>query len=372
MSKFRCPRRDFLKMTAAGAAGLAIMQPGKAQAAAGTGWPSTGTMEINPNISNLRVVSCHDPLMITNQTGLGNSAWNFAGWNAAVNATRIMNNLDQMAMQLSQTTTPDAAWAAIFQKPAAKTWAQVNVAIKVNLLSTANQPRLAVVQKICQVLNGFGVPGSQIVIFDCSTGSTGNNQQMGAWVSSFSQGAAGSTKIPGVTSNGNASLGGYTSVAVPGLSNGSQNCATAIANGTVDIIVNIAVNKSHSPYAGGTTLCLKNHFGTFAPDHTPNDAAVPGNILSMNKSGQIVGGTPVRQQICIVDALWGDKNGTPSGNPTYRCDRLVMGTFAGAVDYQTVMNIQRVAPMNSTLCTSYPTFLTSFGYATTDTGLQWV
>ena len=371
MSNFKCPRRDFLKMTAAGAAGLALLRPSSVHADAGTGWPSTGAITINPHINNLRVVSCHDPLMITSQSGLGCSNWSFAGWNAAVNSARIMNNLDQMAMQLAQKTTAAEAWSTIFQKPASKTWSQVNVAIKVNLLSTNNQPRLVIVQKICQILNGYGVPAAQIIIYDCSTGSTTNNQQMGAWKSSFSQGTSGSTLIPGVTSNGNASLGGYTNVAVTGLANGSQNCATSIANGTIDIIVNIAVNKSHSAYAGGTTLCLKNHFGTFAPDHSPSDASVPVNILAMNKSPQIVGGTPARQQLCIVDALWGDKNSQPTGNPTQRCDRLVMGTFAGAVDYFTVVKIQQ-AVMNSTMCTSYPTFLTSFGYTATDSSLQWI
>jgi len=182
MSEFTCPRRDFLKMTAVGAAGLAIARPGKAQAAAGTGWPSTGTMAINPGISNLRVISCHDPLMITNQTGLGNSNWNFAGWNAAVDGTKIMANLDQMAMQLAQAPTTAAAWSSIFQKPASKSWSQVNVAIKVNLLSPYNHPRLAIVQKICQVLSSFGIPANRIIIYDCQTGSTAISTQMGPWV----------------------------------------------------------------------------------------------------------------------------------------------------------------------------------------------
>ena len=140
--KFSCPRRDFLKMTAAGAAGLALARPGMASAAAV--WPATGALAINPNISNLRVVSCHDPLMITGQTGLGNATWNYAGWNAAVNEAKIMSNMDQMAMELTQTTTAAAAWQMIFQKPATKTWGNVIVAIKLNLLGPNNQPRRAV------------------------------------------------------------------------------------------------------------------------------------------------------------------------------------------------------------------------------------
>jgi anaerobic selenocysteine-containing dehydrogenase len=52
-------RRDFLKITAAGAAGLALAKADKAFAA----WPSTGTLAVNPTISNMRVVSCYDTLI---------------------------------------------------------------------------------------------------------------------------------------------------------------------------------------------------------------------------------------------------------------------------------------------------------------------
>ena len=52
-------RRDFLKITAAGAAGLALARADKAFAA----WPATGTLAVNPTISNMRVVSCYDTLI---------------------------------------------------------------------------------------------------------------------------------------------------------------------------------------------------------------------------------------------------------------------------------------------------------------------
>ena len=104
-------------MTAAGAAGLALARPGAASAA----WPATGVMAIDPAIEqDLRVVCCHDPLMIASQTGgSGNSDWSFAGQNAAVDEAAIMNNMDQMAMRLALQPTADAAWRMIFQKPAA-------------------------------------------------------------------------------------------------------------------------------------------------------------------------------------------------------------------------------------------------------------
>ena len=227
------------------------------------------------------------------------------------------------------------------------------------------------------MLNGFGVPAKQIIVYDCCTGSTAKKGlQMQPYVADWSQGVAGSALIPGVTSNGNASLGGYTQTPVTGLAAGTtNNCATDIANGTVDILVNIAVNKSHNAYAGGMTLCLKNHFGTFQPDHTPNDNAVPGNYIAMNKSAAILGGTPVRQQLCIVDALWGDSSaaGDPNNTPNTRVDRLIMGTFAGAVDYLTVTKVQlAIVKSPCPLSAVYNQFLTAFNYTLTDPTLTWV
>ena len=50
-------RRDFLKITTVGATGLALTRSTPARAA----WPSSGTMEINPAISNMRVVAWSTP-----------------------------------------------------------------------------------------------------------------------------------------------------------------------------------------------------------------------------------------------------------------------------------------------------------------------
>jgi hypothetical protein len=53
-------RRDFLKLTAVGATGLALARGGRVFAA----WPASGTMEINPAISNMRVVGLVDAAMV--------------------------------------------------------------------------------------------------------------------------------------------------------------------------------------------------------------------------------------------------------------------------------------------------------------------
>jgi hypothetical protein len=99
----------------------------------------------------------------------------------------------------------------------------------------------------------------------------------------------------------------------------------------------------------------------------------------MDKHAAILGGNPVRQQLCIVDGLLA--NGGNSATWSVRADRIVMGTFALIVDYlaatKLLLNstIMATGPMpalgvtNTTML--LPQFLTSFGYAATD-ALQWV
>jgi len=137
-------------------------------------------------------------------------------------------------------------------------------------------------------------------------------------------------------------------------------CTADIANGTIDILVNIANNKGHTEM-GGATLSMKNHFGTFAPNH----GASPAYIFNINKSDAILGGTPVRQQLCFIDSIIANKasnTGTPEVAPCY----LIMGVFGPAVDYLTVKKV-REAVMNCTHTeTVINSYLTTFGYTTTD------
>lgn len=372
MSETLRSRRSFLKTAAASAAGLAVAGPavksvlGKTEA---TGW--TNGMAINPNIDNLRVVCMVDSAMITNAKL---ASYSLDTYTAATSRTQILSNMDKMAMSLAQKTTAADAWSTIFQKPASKTWAQVIVAIKINTCSTVNMARIAVVEKVCTVLNGLGVPGANISIYDTTC-----NPGLNAYKNYFSATGTGTyngyTKIPGVVTD---SLGGTTPTAVP--NRGNVNCITNLANGTVDILVNIAVNKGHmisgsDGNTGGVTLCFKNHFGTFPPVHSSSSPTTAAIAEYYSMSNAIVGGTPPRQQLCIVDSLWADNALTPTANPTSMPARLVMGTFAGAVDYLTSLNIRKPSNLvNATQMdwTQINTFLTAFGYTTTDPNLKWV
>jgi hypothetical protein len=338
-------RRDFLKLTSGAVAGLALARADRALAA----WPATGTLAVNPTISNMRVVSCYDTKMMKSVP----TVMTFAAENAAVDSVRLQANMDAMAMQLANATSADAAWKAIFRS--SKPWASTRVAIKVNSLEARNMARVAVVQKFCTVLGGLGVLPANLIIYDGQSTYAGGTSNYASYFSPTD-----TTKTPAVVSVNNASLGGTVSAPIPGGSSGV--CTADIANGSIDILINIANNKGHD-LMGRATLCMKNHFGTFAPKHDIN------YLFNINKSDAILGGTPVRQQLCFVDSLLANKMsnvGVPDVMPCY----LVMGTFAPAVDYLTIKNVREAVMGCTHDAATISSYLTTFGYAATDA--QWV
>jgi hypothetical protein len=342
-------------------------------------------MQINPAIDNMRVISCHDTAMITG-TVKANMA--FSAQNTAVDATAIANNMDQMVMQLAQKTSATDAWSTIFRTGNAGGWASTRVAIKTNAIDglAGNHPRVAVVKKICDVLiDQLGVSAPNIVIFDAR-----DNDCTGCY-SSYCD-VNDKTKIRAVvaTRPATGTLTGLNNFAAVTLTTATGMSAPAdLVNGKIDILVDIAVCKGHNGQGGqysygSVTLCMKNHFGTFtdasimAHSDQLHAGGTPLGIFEINKHPAILGGNPVRQQLCIVDALM-----TTSWNPGQgvdnRTDRLIMGTFAPIVDYLTAKNILLNTTVNPNMpalglskgLSIIPQFLTSFGYAETDP-LQWI
>jgi hypothetical protein len=374
-------RRDFLKTAAvgaAGAAGLSALRFEKLFAQSAGGWVSG--MQVNPTIDNKRVVCCHDPNMLT-----GNPQnTTFTAQNNAVNASVIASNLDEMAKQLAQKASAAEAWSTIFRS--SKPWASTKVAIKTNGIqgSTGNHPRVAIIKKICDVfIDQLGVPAANIILYDA-------NSSAATTYSTYAS-PTDATKIRATVSDKAKSLGGMVPVTIAGAAK-SISAVADLVNGVIDILVDIASLKIHSgpgtSYGfGGCSLCMKNHLGTFINQGTETgtgDASSTGlhsldAVFNINKHAAILGGSPVRQQLCIVDGLLA--NGGNSAVWSIRTDRIVMGTFAPIVDYFTATKIllnttvMAGGPMPAAGVTSaatlVPQFLTSFGYATTD-ALQWV
>lgn len=361
-------RRDFLKVSAAGAAAATLgAGAGRAEAATGA-W--TDGMRVNPAIDNLRVICCHDPQMVNKQHN--EISWlndrndtavqRMTNQNDAANTATIQANLDEMAKALVNTSDASAAWAAIFQEPSSG-YANARVAIKVNCIAV-NHPRLAVVDKVCRVLNSLGVPFANMTIYD---GCHNASPEYGSFVG---------TRLPDgvVVSSRSNSLGGTTDAPVPRprtsdpSNEENHSCTADIATGAVDILVNVAVNKGHSSWNGNCTLTMKNHYGTFAADDhgSTSDFVNRGMsyIIGINQSDAILGGTPCRQQLCIIDSLWAGTGG-PGGAPNTSPHRLIMGTFGPAVDYLTVMKI-REDVMGVGHNDYVDNFLPAFGYSTTE------
>jgi hypothetical protein len=343
-------RRDFIKLTTAGAATLALTRPRNALAA----WPSTGTMEINPDIPNMRVVACVDTAMMKSTP----KSMTFQTQNDAVDWPRVQANMDNMAMKLANKGTPEEAWKTIFRS--GKDWAQTVVAIKVNAGESKNTTRLAVLQKFSNIFTGWGVKPENFIIYD------GHSPATSIYNSSFS--TTDKNKIMGVVSAPSGQtgdlLGGWKDAK---LGNGTtRRCAAKIADGSVDILIDIANNKGHMMF-GKVTLCMKNHYGTWEPD--PQHTDLNNLIYNMNKGDPIIGGTPPRQQLCMVDSMFCNKAdifGTPELMPCY----LVMGTLAPAVDYCTVKKIREEVSGLTHDSATVNSYLTAWGYKTSDP--EWI
>jgi hypothetical protein len=346
-------RRDFLKLTTVGATGLALARSRLAQAA----WPSSGKMEINPDISNMRVVACVDTKMMKSVP----SSMTFDTQNAAVDWPRVQANMDAMAVALTQKATADEAWKTIFRS--SKPWADTVVAVKVNVGEAMNTARLAVLQKFSNILTGYGVQPKNFIVYD---GNTKSPTAPSVFSASFS--TTDKSKVLGVVGGATGTsedlLGGWKDAQ---LANGtSRRCAAKIADGTVDILINIANNKGHMMF-GKVTLCMKNHYGTWEPDTSHTD--LNNLIFNMNKADAIIGGTPARQQLCFVDSMFCNKadiRGKPELMPCY----FVMGTFAPAVDYLTVKKVREEVSKLTHDSAAVNSYLTSWGYTTSDP--QWI
>jgi hypothetical protein len=363
-SNFSRFRRTFLKRSASGAAALmaAGMLPRSLYAKPAV-W--TNGTQINNLVDNLRVAFCKDTAIVN--TGfainwLGTSA--MQQQNDAADAAVIKADLDRMAKALAQKADPNEAWAMLLRKPASKEWSAAKVAIKVNAIG-CNHPRVAVVGKVCDELMRLGVTAQNIVIYDAiiSKDDIGALREFSA-VSLYDSFRGKGLPQNVVVSNGTGTFPVTLSV-------GTGNATTLIQN--VDIIVNCSVLKHHDNCGGGTAA-VKNHLGSLKCNWVGRPCPTsPDDLFGLFKTEVITGtpdpanGIPAKQQLCIVDSLWSNKNGGPwavPDAPVY--NYLVMGTFAPAVDFLTFKKILQGAlggPMDNAYLDRY---MTDFGYTPTD------
>lgn len=347
-------RRSFLKSTGSGAAGLTVLGSGLNSVFSDqkklSAW--SNDLQINPEIENTKVVCCHNPAFFTDekQAIIAND---FEKQNKAVDTTRVETDMDGMAVALCGKNNPQQAWATIFRKPSNKEWTQVKVAIKVNCIYPPIMPRIAIVGKVCKELIRLGVEPQNITIYDACHNAYGN----GKYNSYVGTGIPQGVKVANQEAR-NAQTTGIT------VGSKTLQCSNIVLES--DILVNCAVNKGHSFLQSARfTLTMKNHTGSMKLS-CPSDIA---ELVNENKSEAILGGDPVRQQLCIVDSLWAAVPG-PLDAVTHFPARIIMGTFGPAVDIAVVRNIREKIMGAEHDNNGIKTILTSFGLDEKD--IEWV
>ena len=281
---------------------------------------------VHPNVDNLRVVGITDTAMTKAYEPV--SSW--AIQNKLVVSKAVWENIDKLACGLAETGNPTEAWRSIFIKPPGKSWSDTVVAIKTNNIALQHT-RSAVMAKICHTLTHMlGVSPFNISIYDACHGSTIRKNTPflglpeGCRVENKWGGSSSLTSIPAPWKNGKE----------------KSKCLKHLVDGSVDILINIAMCKGHSQRFGGFTMTMKNHFGTFSPS-PGHEKGGQDYLIAINRTPEILGEMDKRtrkilfprQQLCLVDALWASKGG-PGGNPTHQPNFLAMGVLSPIVDYQ--------------------------------------
>ena len=321
---------------------------------------------VHPNVDNLRVVGVMDPKMIRGTQAV--SSWSLQ--EKMVVKEAVWENMDRLARGLAERENPDEAWRSIFLKPPRKSWPDTVVAIKTNNISLQHT-RSAVMSKVCRVFTDLlGVRGGNIHIYD---GVHGGSMKHNTPFTGLPAGVRIEDKWGG--------LNAEVSVPSPwGDGRRTTRCLGPLADGTVDILVNIALCKGHNEIFGGFTMAMKNHVGSFTPWFVHQDEALE-YLLAINQTPEILGPMDPstgrvlypRQQLCIIDALWASEGG-PGGYPRTQPNFLAMGVLAPVVDYVIATRFRKEKMKWDINPEATRRMLTEFGYREGDlpAGGKWV
>ncbi len=335
---------------------------------------------VHPKVNNLRVVGITDARMTKEQGGL----YSWASQEKMVVPEIVGENIDKLACTLAEIRNPEAAWRTIFIKPPQKSWSDAVVAIKTNA-APPQYTHSAVMAKICTTLvQVLGVKPYNIHIYDAMYGGA----FPGNWSGPMSQ----RTPFAGLPQgcrieNDWGGCSKSTVVAGPWRKRGAKTrCLKHLVDGSVDILINIAMCKGHLTDFGGFTMTMKNHFGTFYPGPAHAGIGTPGTLeppqerssdafnylIAINQTTEILGPMDERtgkvlyprQQLCLIDGLWASKGGMPGG-ATCQPNFLAMGVLSPAVDYLVAkfrdekMGFEPVMELTRRM-------LTDFGFAESD------
>ena len=284
-------RREFVKTTAIGTAGLALMNWPKGEVQANQKYPYWG-----------KVVVARDDL---------------ATDGPKIN-TQVVGPLLNDAVNV---LTEGRGWGAIFPaiKPGDK------VAIKINAFNSAKLiSNEEVLDAIVIKLIDIGFKPANIIVFD------------GDGVSSRIY----RLKMPSIPNKGFRILetfvkggGGFDQKSKPPFLEGAEVSLTRIITESTHLI-NVPVLKNHS--LSGITFSLKNHVGSIDNprvihmNSSLTGKIIPGSIAAINNLPAI----KEKTRLIVGDGLFGIYQGGPGGSPQFAYNGLIVGTDPVAVDHQ--------------------------------------
>jgi hypothetical protein len=282
--------------------------------------------------------------------------------NELVNSAVVWANIDRLACALAQTRNSAEAWRQIFIKPPRKSWSDTVVAIKTNNIAQQHTRSAVMAKIVCTLTATLRVKPSNIHIYDaCHGDGMGRSTPFaglpeGLRIEDTWGGSTMPTEVPPPWKG----------------AGGKALCIKPLVDGSVDILINVALCKGHSTRFGGFTMTMKNHFGTFSPRPGHADGS-EDYLIAINQTPEILGrmdpGTGKvlypRQQLCLVDALWTSKGG-PGGNPSHQPNFLAIGVLAPVVDYVMATTFRGRKMGWEPNMEMTRRLLTEFGYTETD------
>jgi len=299
-------RRDFLKITAAGAAGIALTSGGidkvfaaSARAAAGPSplnkWPGRVVVNFNKN--------ARPPVVDTTKTP-PTYAFNVAP--TADQITIIKTMIDDSIKLLTGQTDIGLAWKAIF--PATGTNAlslTTKIAIKLPLgcNNTLSAPHYSSVQAIVDGLTKMDFSGTKFPVANISfyDGACSNNLNTAGYTAA---------NFPGISMVYGSYGTNYTDGAEDN-TNTKQQYATVLHN--ADFLINVFSPRGHGSPFGNFTLGYKNHWGTYINPSNHHNAPEAGQFLRATHCTGVVYNKNV---LSICSGIFGQYEGNgPGGTP---------------------------------------------------------
>ncbi len=287
-------RRDFLKTTAVGTAGLTLL-----------GWPGREIRADQKYPFWGKVVVARD--------------------DSATDGPRIHTQvLGPMLDEAVKALTDGRGWEAIFPviKPGDRVAIKIN-AFRSGTLITHEEILEVIVSKLIEL----GVKAGNIIVFDGDSSSS----------------KISSLKMASIKGKGASVLhtGNYTMISSEGFDPDAR--ANFLDGGTVHLsriitesthLINVPVLKDHG--VSGITFSLKNHVGSIDNPYLIHRSGgrsgeiKPGSIAAINNLRAI----KEKTRLIVGDGLLGIYQGGPFGNPQFAYNGLIVGTDPVAVDHQ--------------------------------------